>query len=35
VLDHLATAFIGACLVAVRRFRDLGRIDVAVFALMC
>jgi hypothetical protein len=35
VLDHLATASIAACLVAVRRFRDLGWIDLAVFALMC
>ena len=33
VLDHLETAFIGAYLAAAKRFGDLGRIDLAVFAL--
>jgi hypothetical protein len=33
MLDHLAAAFLGACLAAARRFRALGRIDLAVVAL--
>jgi Ferritin-like domain len=33
VLDHLETAFIGAYLAAAMRFGELGRIDLAVFAL--
>ena len=33
VLDHLETAFISTYLAASKRFGDLGRIDLAVFAL--